>query len=288
MTIKGYQLFGEAVAAEGADVGFFIMGGPSNDAINACIAQGIRMIDVRHEQAAAMMANAYARVRSKPGFCIGASGPGTINFTTGLAHALVDCAPMVAFGGAAPIEQYARGAFQEIDQLAIMKPVTKFAERVYEARRIPEYVARAFRMARSGKPGPVYLDLPGDVLYADVEEADVFRPAPQQDLVRSTGDVRSVAKLAQLIRESKRPVIVTGSGIIWSEASDALRRLVDQSGIPFYTTPQGRGVVPEDHPFFFAQGAFAGVQGSRSRHRHWDAAELRRLLCRAPAFFPHG
>ncbi len=178
---------------------------------------------------------------------------GTINFTTGLAHALVDCAPMVAFGGAAPIEQYARGAFQEIDQLAIMKPVTKFAERVYEARRIPEYVARAFRMARSGKPGPVYLDLPGDVLYADVEEADVFRPAPQQDLVRSTGDVRSVAKLAQLIRESKRPVIVTGSGIIWSEASDALRRLVDQSGIPFYTTPQGRGVVPEDHPFFFAQ-----------------------------------
>lgn len=253
MAIKGYQLFGEAVAAEGADVGFFIMGGPSNDAINACIARGIRMIDVRHEQAAAMMANAYARVRSKPGFCIAASGPGTINFTTGLAHALVDCAPMVAFGGAAPIGQYAKGAFQEIDQLEIMKPVTKFAERVYEARRIPEYVARAFRMARSGKPGPVYLDLPGDVLYADVEEEDVFRPEPQKELLRSTGDVASVAKLIRLIKEAKRPILITGSGILWSEASDALRQFVDRSGIPFYTTPQGRGVVPEDHPFFFAQ-----------------------------------
>src|SRR5690606_33979125 len=141
---KGYTLFGKAVAREGSDVGFFLMGGPSNAAIKACISEGIRMIDVRHEQAAAMMAHAYARVRARPSFCIAASGPGTINLTTGLAHALVDCAPLVAFGGASPVGQYARGSFQEIDQLAIMKPVTKFAERVYDAARIPEYVARAF------------------------------------------------------------------------------------------------------------------------------------------------
>jgi acetolactate synthase-1/2/3 large subunit len=253
MTVKGYQLFGQAVAAEGADTGFFIMGGPSNDAINACIGKGIRMIDVRHEQAAAMMANAYARVRGKPGFCIAASGPGTINFTTGLAHALVDCAPVVAFGGASPIGQYARGAFQEIDQLAIMKPVTKFAERVYEARRIPEYVARAFRMARSGKPGPVYLDLPGDVLYADVEEDSVFWPAPQPEPLRPSADAASIAKLIDMLRHARQPVLVTGSGIVWSGASEASQQFVDASGIPFYTTPQGRGVIPEDHPFFFAQ-----------------------------------
>ncbi len=252
-TSTGSKLFGDAVAAEGADTGFFIMGGPSNDAINSCIAQGIRMIDVRLEQAAAMMANAYARVRSKPSFCIAASGPGTINLTTGLAHALVDCAPMVAFGGAAPVGQYAKGAFQEIDQLAIMKPVTKFAERVYDAKRIHEYVARAFRMARSGKPGPVYLDLPGDVLYADVEEDSVFWPAPQPVLPRPIADPSSIARVIELMREAKRPVLVTGSGILWSQASEALHRFVDLSGIPFYTTPQGRGVVPEDHPFFFAQ-----------------------------------
>lgn len=250
--VKGYTLFGRAVAAEGADTGFFIMGGPSNDAINACIGEGIRMIDVRHEQAACMMANAYARVRAKTSFCIGASGPGTINFTTGLAHALVDCAPLVAFGGASPIGQYARGAFQEIDQLAIMKPVTKFAERVYEARRIPEYVARAFRIARAGKPGPVYLDLPGDVLYADVDEADVVWPAPPQEPERPAASSSSIARLVEMLRAAERPVLLTGSGILWSEASEALRRFVDKAGIPFYTPPQGRGVIPEDHPAFFA------------------------------------
>ncbi|TPJ57627.1 thiamine pyrophosphate-binding protein [Mesorhizobium sp. B2-6-1] len=253
MARRGYDLFGEAVAREGADTGFFIMGGPSNDAINACISQGIRMIDVRHEQAAAMMANAYARVRAKPGFCIAASGPGTINFTTGLAHALVDCAPVVAFGGAAPISQYARGAFQEIDQLAIMKPVTKFAERVYDPKRIPEYVARAFRMAMSGKPGPVYLDLPGDVLYADVDDdAAIEAPAPRH-VPRPVADAEAVCELVDMLRSAQRPILVTGSGIIWSGASHALQRLVDVAGIPFYTTPQGRGVIPEDHPLCFVQ-----------------------------------
>ncbi len=251
--VKGYSLFGRAVAAEGADTGFFIMGGPSNDAISACMAEGIRMIDVRHEQAAAMMANAYARVRAKTSFCIAASGPGTINLTTGLAHALIDCAPLVAFGGASPVESYARGAFQEIDQLAIMKPVTKFAERVYDPRRIPEYVARAFRMARSGKPGPVYLDLPGDVLYADVDEAGVVLPAKPPPMPRSAAPQESVARLIAMMREAERPILLTGSGILWSEAAAELERFVDLSGIPFYTTPQGRGAIPEDHPSFFGQ-----------------------------------
>jgi acetolactate synthase-1/2/3 large subunit len=253
MAIKGYQLFGEAVKAEGADTGFFLMGGPSNDAISACIASGIRMIDVRHEQAAAMMANAYARVRARPAFCIAASGPGTINLTTGLAHALIDCAPVVAFGGASPIGGYATGAFQEIDQVAIMAPVTKHAERVHDARRIPEYVARAFRTARSGKPGPVYLDLPGDVLYADVDETKVLRPLPALEPHRPLADAASIGRLLQLLKGAERPVLVTGSGIVWSGASEALQRFVDAAGIPFYTTPQGRGVVPEDHDCFYGQ-----------------------------------
>lgn len=250
--VKGYTLFGKAVAAEGGDTGFFLMGGPSNDAINACIAEGIRMIDVRHEQAAAMMANAYARVRARPGFCIAASGPGTINLTTGLANAMIDCAPVVAFGGASPIGQYARGAFQEIDQLAIMKPVTKFAERVHDAARIPEYVARAFRIARSGKPGPVYLDLPGDVLYADVDEETVRWPAGRQPTSRPKADEDSVGRMVEMLKEAQRPVLLTGSGILWSEASDALQAFVEATGIPFYTTPQGRGVIPEDHDYFYA------------------------------------
>src|SRR6478736_8517223 len=101
--VKGYTLFGRALARQGADTMFFIMGGPMNDALLAATSEGVRPIDVRHEQAAAMMAHAYARVRGRPGVCLGASGPGTINLTTGLSNALIDCAPVVAFGGSSPI-----------------------------------------------------------------------------------------------------------------------------------------------------------------------------------------
>jgi thiamine pyrophosphate-dependent acetolactate synthase large subunit-like protein len=251
--VRGYTLFGQAIAREGIGTGFFIMGGPMNDALSSCMANGVRMIDVRHEQAAAMMAHAYARVLARPGLCMGASGPGTINLTTGLANALIDCAPVVAFGGASPLGQFCKGSFQEIDQLAIMRPVTKWAERVYEARRIPEYVNMAVRRAMSGKPGPVYIDIPGDVLYQEVDEADIVGPKPFDHAGRGrpVADDATLSRLAEALRKASRPILITGSGILWSEASEALRTFVDATGIPFYTTPQGRGVVPEDHPYFY-------------------------------------
>lgn len=252
--VRGYTLFGEALAREGVETGFYIMGGPINDAVKAAISGGVRMVDTRHEQAAAMAAQAYARVKCKPGLCMGASGPGTINLTLGLANALVDCAPVVAFGGASPVGQYLQGSFQEIDQLAIMRPVTKWAERVYDARRIPEYVNIAFRRAMAGKPGPVYIDLPGDVLYAEVDEAEVVWPKTPASAARNrpAADAATLSRVADALAKAKRPVIVTGSGILWSRASEQLGAFVDATGIPFYTTPQGRGVIPEDHPYFYA------------------------------------
>ncbi|WP_309085737.1 thiamine pyrophosphate-binding protein [Chelativorans sp.] len=252
--VRGYTLFGEALANEGVDTGFYIMGGPINDAVKAAIAGGVRMVDTRHEQAAAFAAQAYARVKGKPGLCMGASGPGAINLTLGLANALIDCAPVVAFGGASPVAQYLQGSFQEIDQLAIMRPVTKWAERVYEARRIPEYVNIAFRRAMSGKPGPVYIDLPGDVLYAEVDESEVVWPRVPANKARSrpAADAATLSEVSEALSKAERPIIITGSGILWSQASDQLSAFVDATGIPFYTTPQGRGVIPEDHPYLFA------------------------------------
>ena len=251
--VRGYTLFGQALVKEHVDTGFFIMGGPINDAVKAAIAGGVRMIDTRHEQAAAMAAQAYARVKGRPGLCMGASGPGTINLTLGLANALIDCAPVVAFGGSSPIGQNLMGSFQEIDQFAIMRPVTKWAERVYDARRIPEYVNLAFRQAMAGKPGPVYIDLPGDVLYAEVDESEVVWPSKAAETARTRPacDEPTLRKGGEVLHAAKRPVIVSGSGVLWSGAWDELRSLVDATGIPFYTTPQGRGVIPEDHEFFF-------------------------------------
>jgi acetolactate synthase-1/2/3 large subunit len=134
-----------------------------------------------------------------------------------------------------------------------MRPVTKWAERVYEARRIPEYVNMAVRRAMSGKAGPVYIDIPGDVLYQEVDEADLVWPKPfdYTGRGRPVADDATLARLAEALRKASRPILITGSGILWSEASEALRAFVDATGVPFYTTPQGRGVVPEDHPYFY-------------------------------------
>ncbi|MEP9378506.1 thiamine pyrophosphate-binding protein [Aquabacter sp. CN5-332] len=247
MGIRGYELVGRALEHVGADTAFFIMGGPINDALNAARDHGVRLIDVRHEQAAAMMAQAYARMRGRPGLCLGASGPGTINLTTGLANALVDCAPVVALGGASPLAEYGTGSFQEIDQLAIMRPVTKWAERVHEARRIPELIVRAFREAMSGRPGPVYLDLPGDVLYAEVDEAAVEWPRPLE-IRPPAASAAAVEECIALLKAAKRPVILSGSGILWSGAAPRLADFVEAAGIPLYTTPQGRGITREDAP----------------------------------------
>ena len=253
MKVSGNDLVGQALAQHGVDSIFFIMGGPMNDVVKAATARGVRPVDVRHEQAAAMMAHAYARVRARPGVCSAASGPGTLNLTMGLANALVDCAPVVALGGASPLGMFGRGAFQEFDQLASMRPVTKWADRVHETKRIPEYVHKAFQQAISGKPGPVYLDLPGDVLYQQVEEETVVWPriSAPNEISRPAASAEAIGRIIEKLRAAKRPVVVSGSGIIWSSASAALGAFIDATGIPFYTTPQGRGVVAEDHPCSF-------------------------------------
>ena len=250
--IKAYELVGRTLARLGVDTGFFLMGGPTHGAGNACIANGIRLIDVRHEQAAAYMAQAYARVSGKPGFCMAASGPGMVNLAAGLMNALVDCAPVIAIGGASPIGQSGKGAFQDIDQVAVMKPATKWAERVTDPLRIPEMIAAAYLQAMSGKRGPAYLDLPGDVLYRDVDEAAVFWPGLAATALAAPAATQdSVERMMELLAQARRPVIVSGSGVIWSGASAPMRAFVEQAGIPFYTTPQGRGVVPDDHALSF-------------------------------------
>lgn len=262
MTVKGYDLLGEGLRRKQVETMFFLMGGPTIEAAAACVANGIRMIDVRHEQAAAMMAHAYSRSLGKPGICMAASGPGTMNLTTGLGNALIDCAPVIAIGGSSPIRNYQRGDFQEIDQVAMMRPVTKWAERIYEARRIPEYIDMAFRKAMSGKPGPVFLDIPGDVLFADVEEKDVvkFRDWSPEQRSRPAASAAEIARLVEALNGAKRPVVLSGSGVLWSGAADALRQFIETTTIPFFTTPQGRGVVPEDSPLFMASARSAAMR----------------------------
>ncbi|MBM3342476.1 MAG: thiamine pyrophosphate-binding protein [Betaproteobacteria bacterium] len=251
--ITGNEILAKALKNEGTKDLFYIMGGPMQHAETACKNQGIRMIDVRHEQAAALSAQAYARLLQKPAVCMAASGPGVINLTTGVANALIDCAPVVAVGGSSSIHQFGRQTFQEFDQVAIMRGCTKWAQQVIDVRRIPEMVNTAFQKAMGGKPGPVYLDCPADIIYGSIPEEDVqwglsgrslLRPRPQ-------GEKAQVDKLIAALAKAKNPIILTGTGVIWSQAWPELTQFVEKAGIPFYTTPQGRGVLPDDHSLSF-------------------------------------
>ena len=251
--VNGSQILARSLRRLRVDTFFYIMGGPMMAAETAAMEEGLRGIDVRHEQAAAMMAHAFGRVKNTLGVCMAASGPGATNLITGVANAWADCAPLLAIGGSAPLSQRGKGAFQEMDQVAAFKPITRWAEQCTDPRRVPELVGAAVRHALGGRPGPVYLDMPGDVLYKQVEEDEVVYPDADHSLVRARprGDPDMIAEAIRLLNQAERPLVLSGSGILWSAAEAELRELVERAGIPFYTTPQGRGVVPDDHALSF-------------------------------------
>jgi thiamine pyrophosphate-dependent acetolactate synthase large subunit-like protein len=259
--ITGSEIIARCLQKEGVKDLFYIMGGPMLLAEATCIKEGIRMIDVRHEQAAAFMCQAYSRLKQVPSVCMAASGPGVTNLITGMANALVDCCPVVALGGSSPLSQFGRQVFQEIDQVELMRGCCKYVDRMINLKRIPQQINFGLQKAISGKPGPVYLDCPGDMLYQKIDENLVdwsFAGRPILDS-RPMGDPRQVDALIGALAEAKNPLIVSGSGVIWSRAWAEMQAFVEAAGIPFYTTPQGRGVVPDDHPYSYLSmrsGAF--------------------------------
>jgi thiamine pyrophosphate-dependent acetolactate synthase large subunit-like protein len=259
--ITGSEIIARCLQKEGIKDLFYIMGGPMLLAEATCVKEGIRMIDVRHEQAAAFMCQAYSRLKQVPSVCMAASGPGVTNLITGMANALVDCCPVVALGGSSPLSQFGRQVFQEIDQVELMRGCCKYVDRLINLKRIPQQINFALQKAILGKPGPVYLDCPGDMLYQKIDENLVdwsFAGRPILDS-RPMGDPRQVDALIGALAEAKNPLIVSGSGVIWSRAWAEMQAFVEAAGIPFYTTPQGRGVVPDDHPYSYLSmrsGAF--------------------------------
>src|SRR5271154_7394438 len=251
-TLRGEEIIAHSFKREGVDTIFFMMGGPTGGTAGACLELGMKGIYVRHEQAAAMMAHAYARVTGKPGICIAPMGPGVVNLMTGLGNAWADASPVIAIGGASPMRGTTLDTFQEMDQIPMMRPIVKAAYRVDLGYRIPEYISIAFREALDGKHGPVYLDLPGDVLTGKVEEASIhWVEGNSRTDARPAGDPALVRKAIDVLAKARRPLVLTGSGVLWSRAENELRNFIDATGLPFYTTPQGRGVIAEDHPRSF-------------------------------------
>jgi thiamine pyrophosphate-dependent acetolactate synthase large subunit-like protein len=251
--LTGSEIIAKCLQKAGIKDIFYIMGGPMLLAEATAIKEGIRMIDVRHEQAAAFACQAYSRLRQTPSVCMAASGPGVTNLITGMANALIDCCPVVAFGGSSPQSQFGRQVFQEIDQVELMRGCCKHVDRIVNLKRIPQQVSFALQCAMSGKPGPVYVDCPGDMLYQKIDENLIDWSFAERPLMesRSPGDPRQVAALVSALQKAERPLIVSGSGVIWSRAWNEMQQFVEAAGVPFYTTPQGRGVVPDDHEYSY-------------------------------------
>ena len=234
--LTGSEIIAKCIAKEGVNDLFYIMGGPMLLAEATCIKEGIRMIDVRHEQAAAFACQAYSRLKQIPSVCMAASGPGVTNLVTGMANALVDCCPVVAFGGSSPLSQFGRQVFQEIDQVELMRGCTKYVDRLINLKRIPQQINFAMQKAMTGKPGPVYIDCPGDMLYQKIDENLVDWSYAGRPLVdsRPLGDPRQIDALVQALQKAKQPLIVSGSGVIWSRAWGEMQQFVEAAGVPFY------------------------------------------------------
>ena len=253
-TVSGNRLIARTCKEEGADTLFYLMGGPNYDLVNGCMEAGMRAVDFRHEQGAAMAAHAYARVLGKPGVCTSASGPGTLNLLTGVYTASIDCSPMVILGGASNVHDQGREAFQETPLVSIFEPLCKYVHQPTKAERWPEIVSTAFRETMAGRPRPVYIDCGGDVLHEEVEEEKVVRPTRAAKRSRPTAEPGAIKEAIDLLAKAERPVIFAGGGVFYSNGASELERLVDITKIPFYTAPMSRGLVPEDHAVSF-QGA---------------------------------
>jgi acetolactate synthase I/II/III large subunit len=248
-SFQGGRLVAQAIAAEGVDAIFTLSGGHVMPIYEGCRLEGVRMLDVRHEQSAAHAAEAYGRVRRSAGVAVVTAGPGVTGTVTALANAYAAQVPLVVIGGARPLVQSEKGALQEFDQLSLMKPITKWAAVCAHAARIPEYVAIAFRQALAAPRGPVYLELPMDILFEDATPDEP--PASARTAALAGADARAVAEATDVLGLAERPVIVAGQGIWWDDASAALDEVATKLQAPVFLNGSGRGSLPASHPLLF-------------------------------------
>ncbi len=272
MKKTGAQIICESLIAEGVDVMFGFPGGvllPFYDTLPQY--PQIRHILVRHEQGAAHAADGYARATGKVGVCMATSGPGATNLVTGIANAYLDSVPMVALTGQVSRPLIGKDAFQEIDIAGITLPITKHSYVVMEAASLARTIKEAFYIARTGRPGPVLIDIPKDVMQ---ETADFVYPEKVSlpgYKIPTTGHPTQLKNAAGLINEAKKPLILAGRGVIISQASAELKELAEKAQIPVTTTLLGIGSFPENHMLSFGM---VGMHGTGYANKALDATDL--------------
>jgi acetolactate synthase-1/2/3 large subunit len=234
---------------------FSLSGGHINPIYDACLDFGIRLIDFHHEQGASMAADAYGRVKRKPGVCLVTAGPGLTNAVTGIAGAYLSNSPCLFLSGKSGIEENDRIPLQDIDQQSIVAPITKWARTVFDTRRLPDYITAAYKKAISGRPGPVYLGMPYEVLYESCDEEEVDRYSTDLPYYKVEAPREAIVHAVDMLKSAQRPVAIAGSGGWYSGADKEILRFIEKVKMPVFTLNFGRGIISDDHPLCFGAGS---------------------------------
>lgn len=251
--MKTTDLFVKALENEGVERIYGIPGEENLDFINSLKDSSIELVLTRHEQAAGFMAATYGRLTGKPGVCLSTLGPGATNFVTATAYAQLGAMPMIMLAGQKPIRKSKQGRFQIVDVVGLMKPITKYSEQIVDGNNVPSMVRDAFRVTMEERPGAAYLELPEDIA-AEETDATIFDVVETR---RPDADQSSIDQAIAMIEAAERPLILIGAAANRKRTSKALEKLIDKTGIYFFDTQMGKGVVDERHEKFIGTAALS-------------------------------
>jgi len=263
---SGAELFVEAAKRLGIDTIFTLVGDHLNEVLAEAARAGMRVVDMRHESGVTHAADAWARVHRRPALALVTGGPGHTNSLTGIATAQAAGSPLIAVSGGRALALAGKQAFQDIDQVAMARPVVKWAAEVPSPSEIPVYLTRAYEVANSGRRGAVHLTIPVDVF-----RTAGFQPAMPAFQPACDGAKHTGSDPIDILRQAHRPVIIAGSGVWWGHAENALRQFVEHTSIPLFTITMARGTVPDDHPLVMGYADPALNRAAANAFRRADA-----------------
>jgi acetolactate synthase I/II/III large subunit len=256
--LHGGRLIARRLRAHGVTKLFTLSGGHLFSIYDGCRAEGIDIVDVRHEQSAAFAAEGWAKVTREVGVCALTAGPGVTNGMSAIASAAQNHSPILALGGRAPQMRWGQGSLQEIDHVPFVRPLVKLAATASDTAEIPGLVDDAIRTALAPYSGPVFLDFPLDYVFMEAPEEPAVE-AVSEPRRRAAADPRQLDRATALLRDAERAVVMAGSDLYWGHGEDALRALVEQLRIPVFLNGLGRGCLPADHELSFSRARSKGL-----------------------------
>ncbi len=285
--IKTSDLLVKALENEGVEYVFGVPGEENLDFLESLRTSSIRLVLTRHEQGAGFMAATYGRLTGKAGVCLATLGPGATNLVTPAAYANLGAMPMMMITGQKPIKKSKQGRFQIVDVVAMMKPITKFARQIVNGGTVPSLVREAFRLAQQERPGAVHLELPEDIAAESVKDAPLF---PATSPRRPDCADKAIDQAVAMIRAAKRPLLLVGAGANRKLVIDALEGFVAKTGIPFFNTQMGKGVIGGFHSHYIGTAA---LSDGDYEHCAIDRADLvvnagHDVVEKPPFFMKHG